>query len=150
MFARLACSERRTSGIRCYRPGWAARKPPGGAVMLRTLAAEAARRFGSRVSFAAVAEPAEPAQPAQPGSGGAPGSGGTPGAGGGPGAQPEPGRSYEQAMAWRISFADLDRLSDEAAAGLAFHGVLPGDVVAIALPTVPEFPICCLAAVKIG
>jgi len=53
-------------------------------------------------------------------------------------------------MAWRISFADLDRLSDEAAAGLAFRGVLPGDVVAIALPTVPEFPICCLAAVKIG
>jgi acyl-CoA synthetase (AMP-forming)/AMP-acid ligase II len=84
--------------------------------MLRTLAAEAARRFGRRVSFAAVADPSESGR----------------------------------AVAWQISFADLDKLSDEAAAGLAFRGVLPGDVVALALPTVPEFPICYLAAVKIG
>jgi acyl-CoA synthetase (AMP-forming)/AMP-acid ligase II len=84
--------------------------------MLRTLAAEAARRFGKRVSFGAVADPGESAQD----------------------------------MAWQISFADLDKLSDEAAAGLAFRGVLPGDVVALALPTAPEFPICYLAAVKIG
>jgi acyl-CoA synthetase (AMP-forming)/AMP-acid ligase II len=96
--------------------------------MLRTLAAEAARRFGRRVSFAAVADPVESAQ-----------------------TSPH-GESFPQgsAVAWQISFADLDRLSDEAAAGLAFRGVLPGDVVALALPTVPEFPICYLAAIKIG
>jgi acyl-CoA synthetase (AMP-forming)/AMP-acid ligase II len=88
--------------------------------MLRTLAAEAARRFGQRMAFAAV-RPAElPQQAAEP------------------------------ADSWQLSYADLDRLSDETAAGLAFRGVLPGDVVALALPTVPEFPVCYLAAVKIG
>jgi acyl-CoA synthetase (AMP-forming)/AMP-acid ligase II len=96
--------------------------------MLRTLAAEAARRFGRRVSFAAVVDPADSAQTSLDGAPLAQGS----------------------AVAWQISFADLDRLSDEAAAGLAFRGVLPGDVVALALPTVPEFPICYLAAIKIG
>jgi acyl-CoA synthetase (AMP-forming)/AMP-acid ligase II len=88
--------------------------------MLRTLAAEAARRFGQRMAFGAL-RPAEPSQ------------------------QP-----VEPAGSWQLSYADLDRLSDETAAGLAFRGVLPGDVVALALPTVPEFPVCYLAAVKIG
>jgi long-chain acyl-CoA synthetase len=56
----------------------------------------------------------------------------------------------ERVASWRLTYADLDRLSDEVAAGLAFRGVLPGDVVALALPTAPEYPICYLAAVKIG
>ncbi len=88
--------------------------------MLRTLAAEAARRFGQRMAFAAVRPAGLPQQP------------------------------EESADGWQLSYADLDRLSDEAAAGLAFRGVLPGDVVALALPTVPEFPVCYLAAVKLG
>ncbi|GIH98729.1 class I adenylate-forming enzyme family protein [Planobispora takensis] len=49
-----------------------------------------------------------------------------------------------------LSFADLDRLSDGVAAGLAHQGVRMGDLVALALPDGPEFPICYLAAAKIG
>lgn len=90
--------------------------------MLRTLAADAARRFGGRVSFAGISIP----------NGGAP----YPGTAGFPG--------------WELTFADLDRLSDEVAAGLAARGVLPGDVVALVLPPVPEFPVCYLGAAKIG
>ncbi len=105
--------------------------------MLRTLAAEAARRFGQRVSFAA-ARPAENAHRAQPEQGHDQAE-----------SSAEPA-VISEAESWQLTYADLDRLSDEAAAGLAFRGVLPGDVVAVVLPTVPEFPICYLAAVKIG
>ncbi|SEF61406.1 long-chain acyl-CoA synthetase [Nonomuraea solani] len=49
-----------------------------------------------------------------------------------------------------LSFADLDRLSDEVAAGLAHRGVRIGDVVVVALPDGPEFVICYVAAAKIG
>jgi acyl-coenzyme A synthetase/AMP-(fatty) acid ligase len=49
-----------------------------------------------------------------------------------------------------LTFADLDRLSDEVAAGLAHRGARVGDVVALALPDGPEFVICYLAAAKIG
>jgi long-chain acyl-CoA synthetase len=50
----------------------------------------------------------------------------------------------------RITFADLDRLSDAVAAGLAHRGVLPGDVVAIALPPIPEYAVCTLAVAKLA
>jgi long-chain acyl-CoA synthetase len=50
----------------------------------------------------------------------------------------------------RITFADLDRLSDSVAAGLAHRGVLPGDVVAIALPPIPEYAVCALAVAKLS
>ncbi|HEX4811774.1 MAG TPA: AMP-binding protein [Nonomuraea sp.] len=49
-----------------------------------------------------------------------------------------------------LTFADLDRLSDEVAAGLAHRGARMGDVVALALPDGPEFVICYVAAAKIG
>ncbi|MBG0828773.1 acyl--CoA ligase [Planomonospora sp. ID67723] len=49
-----------------------------------------------------------------------------------------------------LSFAELDRVSDGVAAGLAHRGVRMGDLVALALPDGPEFPICYLAAAKIG
>ena len=146
--------------------------------MLRTLAAEAARKFGQRVSFAAL-RPAENPQAAElMGTGaqsqaagarageaagareaGAP-EAGTPEAGAQAAAVADapagsaPPATYQApsrpAEVWRLTYADLDRLSDEVAAGLAFRGVLPGDVVTVALPTVPEFPICYLATVKIG
>jgi long-chain acyl-CoA synthetase len=50
----------------------------------------------------------------------------------------------------RLGFADLDRFSDAVAAGLAHRGVLPGDVVAIALPPIPEYAVCSLAIAKLG
>lgn len=50
----------------------------------------------------------------------------------------------------RLTFADLDRLSDAVAAGLAHRGVLPGDVVAVALPAIPEYAVCSLAVAKLG
>ena len=50
----------------------------------------------------------------------------------------------------RVTFADLDRLSDAVAAGLAHRGVLPGDVVAIALPPIPEYAVCSLAVAKLA
>ncbi len=127
--------------------------------MLRTLAAEAARRFGRRMSFAAV-RPAELPQPAElAGAGVQPRpaeaqAAALPERPGGPPAGPSARAAFtasaQPAKSWWLTYADLDRLSDEAAAGLAFRGVLPGDVVAVALPTAPEFPICYLAAVKIG
>ncbi|GAA3474791.1 class I adenylate-forming enzyme family protein [Nonomuraea roseola] len=50
----------------------------------------------------------------------------------------------------RLSFTDLDHLSDRVAAGLAHRGVRVGDVVALVLPDGPEFVVCYLAAAKIG
>ncbi|MCU1449584.1 MAG: AMP-dependent synthetase and ligase, partial [Acidimicrobiales bacterium] len=49
-----------------------------------------------------------------------------------------------------VSYADLDRLSDEVAVGLARRGVGLGDVVALALPTIPEYFVAYLAAAKLG
>ncbi|RVX38011.1 cyclohexanecarboxylate-CoA ligase [Nonomuraea polychroma] len=49
-----------------------------------------------------------------------------------------------------LTFADLDRLSDQVAAGLAHRGIRVGDVVVLALPDGPEFVICYVAAAKIG
>lgn len=49
-----------------------------------------------------------------------------------------------------LTYRDLDRLSDEVAAGLRAQGVGEGDVVALALPTVPEYPVAYLAAAKVG
>jgi acyl-CoA synthetase (AMP-forming)/AMP-acid ligase II len=51
---------------------------------------------------------------------------------------------------WALSYADLDRASDEAAAGLAQRGVSEGDVVAIALPAIPEYAVAYVAASKLG
>ena len=122
--------------------------------MLRTLAAEAARRFGQRVSFAAVRPAARPEPVQVPGPPGqAEAASESPveaqAASESPVEAPA-GTLVSPAAGWQVSYAELDRLSDEAAAGLAFRGVLPGDVVALALPSTPEFPICYLAAVKIG
>ena len=51
---------------------------------------------------------------------------------------------------WPLSYADLDRLSDEAAAGLLALGVDAGDVVALALPSTPEYAVTYAALAKIG
>jgi long-chain acyl-CoA synthetase len=49
-----------------------------------------------------------------------------------------------------ISRGELDRLSDAVAQGLGDLGVWQGDRVAISLQNTPAFPICLLAAWKIG
>ncbi|MFF4617438.1 class I adenylate-forming enzyme family protein [Nonomuraea jabiensis] len=59
------------------------------------------------------------------------------------------GRSAVVTGSTVLTFADLDRLSDQVAAGLAHRGTRVGDVVALALPDGPEFVICYVAAAKI-
>lgn len=49
-----------------------------------------------------------------------------------------------------VTYADLDRVSDEVAAGLAARGIGEGDVVALALATVPEYPVLYAAIAKLG
>lgn len=51
---------------------------------------------------------------------------------------------------WALSYIDLDRLSDEVAAGLVDHGVGAGDVVALLLPSSPDYLVAYVAAAKIG
>lgn len=49
-----------------------------------------------------------------------------------------------------ISYAELDRASDEVAAGLARRGVGTGDVVALVLPPGPEYLLSYVGAAKVG
>ncbi|MBV9284661.1 MAG: acyl--CoA ligase, partial [Acidimicrobiia bacterium] len=49
-----------------------------------------------------------------------------------------------------LSYSELHRLSDEVAAGLSQRGIGAGDVLALALPTIPEYFVCYLAAAKLG
>jgi acyl-CoA synthetase (AMP-forming)/AMP-acid ligase II len=49
-----------------------------------------------------------------------------------------------------LSYADIDRISDEAAVGLAVRGVRAGDVVALVLPPSVEYLLAYCAASKIG
>ena len=58
--------------------------------------------------------------------------------------------AYVAPDGWPISYADLDRISDEAAAGLTARGVGLGDVVALVLAPGPEYLALYLAAAKLG
>ena len=51
---------------------------------------------------------------------------------------------------WSLSFAELDRTSDEAALGLAARGIAAGDVVALALPSTPDYGVAYAALAKLG
>jgi acyl-CoA synthetase (AMP-forming)/AMP-acid ligase II len=51
---------------------------------------------------------------------------------------------------WSLTYAQLDRASDEAAAGLRALGVGPGDVVGLALPTSPDHVVAYAACAKLG
>jgi acyl-CoA synthetase (AMP-forming)/AMP-acid ligase II len=51
---------------------------------------------------------------------------------------------------WTLSYAALDELSDEVAAALAARGVGEGDVVALALPSTPEYVVAYAAVAKLG
>src|SRR5262249_7571708 len=58
--------------------------------------------------------------------------------------------AYVTSDGWTLTYRDLDRVSDELAVGLARRGVAAGDVVALALPPSPEYPVAYLAAAKLG
>ena len=51
---------------------------------------------------------------------------------------------------WPLTYTDLDHLSDEVAVGLARRGVAAGDLVALALPSSPEYVVAYLALAKLG
>src|SRR6266567_2949010 len=55
---------------------------------------------------------------------------------------------YVSVDGWSLSYRDLDGLSDEVAAGLRRRGIGAGDVVALALPAIPEYPVVYLAAAE--
>jgi acyl-CoA synthetase (AMP-forming)/AMP-acid ligase II len=57
---------------------------------------------------------------------------------------------YVAAEGWSLTYRDLDRLSDEAAAGLRRRGVGSDDVIALAMPAIPEYPVAYVAAAKVG
>jgi acyl-CoA synthetase (AMP-forming)/AMP-acid ligase II len=51
---------------------------------------------------------------------------------------------------WSLSYADVDRISDEVAVGLAVRDVAAGDVVGLVLPPGPEYLLAYAAAAKLG
>lgn len=58
--------------------------------------------------------------------------------------------AFVAAAGWALSYAQLDRLSDEVACGLAERDVREGDVVALVLPSTPEYIVAYAAAAKLG
>ncbi|MFM8304781.1 MAG: AMP-binding protein, partial [Actinomycetota bacterium] len=58
--------------------------------------------------------------------------------------------AYVTPREWSITYADLDRVSDEVAAGLLRRGVGVGDVVGLALPPGVEYLVAYLATAKVG
>jgi acyl-CoA synthetase (AMP-forming)/AMP-acid ligase II len=51
---------------------------------------------------------------------------------------------------WTLSYAELDRLADETAVGLAERGLGEGDVLALVLPPAPEYLLAYVAAARLG
>jgi acyl-CoA synthetase (AMP-forming)/AMP-acid ligase II len=58
--------------------------------------------------------------------------------------------AFVSAEGWAVSYEDLDRLSDEVAAGLRQRGLAAGDVVGLVLPSIPEYVVAYVAAAKVG
>jgi acyl-CoA synthetase (AMP-forming)/AMP-acid ligase II len=58
--------------------------------------------------------------------------------------------AYVTEGGWPISYADIDRVSDEVAAGFAARGIGEGDVIALVLPPGPEYLLAYCAASKVG
>ncbi|HVX18532.1 MAG TPA: class I adenylate-forming enzyme family protein [Acidimicrobiales bacterium] len=58
--------------------------------------------------------------------------------------------AFAAADGWHVSFRDLDQLSDEAAVGLAARGVGARDVVALLLPSTPDYVVAYAALAKLG
>lgn len=58
--------------------------------------------------------------------------------------------AYVAPRGWPVTYADLDRVSDEVAAGLLHRGVRPGDVVGLVFPTGVEYLGAYLGCAKVG
>jgi acyl-CoA synthetase (AMP-forming)/AMP-acid ligase II len=58
--------------------------------------------------------------------------------------------AYVTPRGWALSYTDVDRISDEAAVGLADRGVTSGDVVGLVLPAGPEYLLVYAAVAKLG
>jgi acyl-CoA synthetase (AMP-forming)/AMP-acid ligase II len=58
--------------------------------------------------------------------------------------------AYVTQAGWSLTYADIERISDEVAIGLARRGVEEGSVVALVLPPGPEYLLCYTAAAKLG
>jgi acyl-CoA synthetase (AMP-forming)/AMP-acid ligase II len=58
--------------------------------------------------------------------------------------------AYVNEHGWSISYAEIDRISDEVAGGLARAGVREGDVVALVLPPGIEYLLFYCGAAKLG
>src|ERR1700693_2823168 len=58
--------------------------------------------------------------------------------------------AYVSEAGWPLTYADIDRVSDEVAVGLARRGVGEGSVVALVLPPGPEYLLSYVAAAKLG
>lgn len=58
--------------------------------------------------------------------------------------------AFEAAAGWPLSYRQLDRLSDEAAAGLARRGLREGDVLGLALPSTLDYVVAYAACAKLG
>ncbi len=54
------------------------------------------------------------------------------------------------AAGWSVGYAGLDRASNEVAAAMSARGIGAGDVVALVLPSTPDYVTCYLAAAKLG
>jgi acyl-CoA synthetase (AMP-forming)/AMP-acid ligase II len=58
--------------------------------------------------------------------------------------------AYVTPLGWPLSYADVDRISDEVAVGLTARGVRAGDVVGLVLPPGPEYLLAYAAIAKLG
>ena len=58
--------------------------------------------------------------------------------------------AYVSETGWPLTYAEIDRISDEVAAGLARRGVTEGSVVALVLPPGPQYLLAYIAAAKVG
>ncbi len=58
--------------------------------------------------------------------------------------------AYVAPRDWPLTYSDLDRVTDEVAAGLAARGVGEGDVVGLVLPPGVEYLACYVALAKLG
>ncbi|MEZ5247567.1 MAG: class I adenylate-forming enzyme family protein [Acidimicrobiales bacterium] len=58
--------------------------------------------------------------------------------------------AYLTDAGWGITYAELDRAADEAAAGLAERGITEGDAVALLLPSVIDYIVLYLALDRLG
>jgi acyl-CoA synthetase (AMP-forming)/AMP-acid ligase II len=58
--------------------------------------------------------------------------------------------AYVTEAGWNVTYADIDRVSDQIAVGLAHRGVGEGDVVALVLPPGPEYLLAYCGAAKVG